>query len=48
MDERVQGEVTWGRVKNNSKAVMYYRKWSKNEWMGPVNILRVTSSSSGL
>ena len=41
MNERVQGEVTWGRVKRNSKAVMYYR-------MGPVNIVKVISSLSGL
>ena len=35
-------------IKRNSKVVMYYEKWSKNEWMGPVDILKVISSSSGL
>ena len=34
-------------IKRNSKVVMYYRKWNKNEWMAPavpVNILKVISS----
>ena len=28
-------------VKKDSKVVMFYRKWSKEEWMGPVDILKV-------
>lgn len=24
-----------------NKAVMYYRKWSDDEWMGPVRLLKV-------
>jgi len=35
-------------IKMNPRVVIYYRKWSKNEWMGPVNILKVISLSSGL
>ena len=31
-------------IKRNSKVVMYYPKWSMNDWMGPVNILKVISS----
>ena len=31
-------------IRRNSKVVMYYRKWSKNEQMGPVHILKVISS----
>ena len=26
--------------KVDSKVVMYYRKWSQDEWMGPINILK--------
>lgn len=29
-------------VKNNKgEAVMYYRKWSGDDWMGPVRLLKV-------
>ena len=26
--------------KVDSKVVMYYRKWSQDEWLGPINILK--------
>ena len=30
-------------VKNgNNEAVMYYRKWSGEPWMGPIRLLKVT------
>ena len=35
-------------IKMNSKVATYYCKWGKNEWMGPVNILKIISSFGGL
>ena len=32
--------------KVDSKVVMYYRKWSNDNWMGPVNVLKVSSKEN--
>ena len=32
--------------KVDSKVVMYYRKWSNDNWMGPVNVLKVFSKEN--